>query len=87
MERAYIVLQHGWPWAYVPWSWPAVATIRNIQVEFKRISLPGFRSCTSRSHYRSFSKKTTRFDPYRISQVTYRRACLMFALEGFPSSM
>ncbi|GJU04748.1 hypothetical protein Tco_1121178 [Tanacetum coccineum] len=57
------------------------------QVEFKRISLPGFRSCTSRSHYRSFSKKTTRFDPYRISQVTYRRACLMFALEGFPSSM
>ncbi|GKC48392.1 reverse transcriptase, partial [Tanacetum coccineum] len=29
-------------------------------VEFKRISLIGFRSCTSRSHYRSVSKQTTR---------------------------
>ncbi|GJV17536.1 hypothetical protein Tco_1362859 [Tanacetum coccineum] len=52
------------------------------QVEFRRISLTGFRSCTSRSHYRSVSKQTT-----RISQVTYRRACLMLALEGFPSSL
>ncbi|GKC43185.1 hypothetical protein Tco_1060907 [Tanacetum coccineum] len=51
-------------------------------VEFRRISLTGFRSCTSRSHYRSVSKQTT-----RISQVTYRRACLMLALEGFPSSL
>ncbi|GJS70481.1 hypothetical protein Tco_0703322 [Tanacetum coccineum] len=29
-------------------------------VEFQRISLTGFRSCTSRSHYRSVSKQTTR---------------------------
>ncbi|GKC19488.1 hypothetical protein Tco_1021638, partial [Tanacetum coccineum] len=29
-------------------------------VEFKRISLTGFRSCTSRSRYRSISKQTTR---------------------------
>ncbi|GJT59699.1 hypothetical protein Tco_1003232 [Tanacetum coccineum] len=29
-------------------------------VEFKRISLTGFRSCTSRSRYRSVSKQTTR---------------------------
>ncbi|GJX27781.1 putative nuclease HARBI1 isoform X2 [Tanacetum coccineum] len=51
-------------------------------VGFKRISLTRFRSCTSRSHYRSVSKQTT-----RISQVTYRKACLMLALEGFPSSL
>ncbi|GJS65172.1 retrovirus-related pol polyprotein from transposon TNT 1-94 [Tanacetum coccineum] len=31
-----------------------------LEVEFKRISLTGFRSCTSRSHYRSVSKQTTR---------------------------
>ncbi|GJT74901.1 hypothetical protein Tco_1041626 [Tanacetum coccineum] len=30
------------------------------EVEFKRISLTGFRSCTSRSRYRSVSKQTTR---------------------------
>ncbi|GKA56786.1 hypothetical protein Tco_0755858, partial [Tanacetum coccineum] len=29
-------------------------------VEFRRISLTGFRRCTSRSHYRSISKQTTR---------------------------
>ncbi|GKE34883.1 hypothetical protein Tco_1454205, partial [Tanacetum coccineum] len=29
-------------------------------LEFKRISLIGVRSCTSRSHYRSVSKQTTR---------------------------
>ncbi|GKC99038.1 hypothetical protein Tco_1169313, partial [Tanacetum coccineum] len=28
-----------------------------------------------------------KFDPYRISQVTYHRACLILALEGFPSSL
>ncbi|GJY32525.1 hypothetical protein Tco_0416994 [Tanacetum coccineum] len=33
----------------------------NHKVEFKRISLTGFRSCTSRSRYRSVSKQTTRF--------------------------
>ncbi|GJY82779.1 hypothetical protein Tco_0496155 [Tanacetum coccineum] len=31
-----------------------------MSVEFRRISLTGFRSCTSRSHYRSVSKQTTR---------------------------
>ncbi|GKA16278.1 hypothetical protein Tco_0696025 [Tanacetum coccineum] len=31
-------------------------------VEFRRISLTGFHSCTSRSHYRSVSKQTTRHD-------------------------
>ncbi|GKD34624.1 hypothetical protein Tco_1250133 [Tanacetum coccineum] len=68
----------------------AAATIENTcsintacdEVECKRISLTGFCSCTSRSHYQSVSKQTT-----RISQVTYRRACLMLALEGFPSSL
>ncbi|GKE64295.1 hypothetical protein Tco_1518456, partial [Tanacetum coccineum] len=44
-------------------------------VEFKRISLTGFRSCTSRSRYRSVSKQTTR----HLSQ-----SCLMLTLEGFP---
>ncbi|GJR60593.1 hypothetical protein Tco_1502755, partial [Tanacetum coccineum] len=40
------------------------ATIRkptSLGVEFKRISLTGFRSCTSRSCYRSVSKQTTRY--------------------------
>ncbi|GJT69464.1 hypothetical protein Tco_1028750 [Tanacetum coccineum] len=31
------------------------------RVEFQRISLTGFRSCTSRSYYRSVSKQTTRY--------------------------
>ncbi|GKC08779.1 hypothetical protein Tco_1000389 [Tanacetum coccineum] len=31
------------------------------RVEFQRISLTGFHSCTSRSHYRSISKQTTRY--------------------------
>ncbi|GKC44298.1 zf-CCHC domain-containing protein [Tanacetum coccineum] len=33
------------------------------EVEFKRISLIGFHSCTSRSRYRSISKQTTRIAP------------------------
>ncbi|GJW49937.1 hypothetical protein Tco_0091288 [Tanacetum coccineum] len=37
------------------------------QVEFQRISLTGFRSCTSRSHYRSVSKQTTRAADERIT--------------------
>ncbi|GJY11081.1 putative reverse transcriptase domain-containing protein [Tanacetum coccineum] len=64
-------------------------------VEFKRISLTGFRSCTSRSRYQSVSKQTTRIAPsflsvgtslihYRISNVTLPRACLMLAQAGFP---
>ncbi|GJV92693.1 50S ribosomal protein L13, chloroplastic-like protein isoform X2 [Tanacetum coccineum] len=32
----------------------------NTLVEFRRISLTGFRSCTSRSQYRNVSKQTTR---------------------------
>ncbi|GJY11681.1 hypothetical protein Tco_0380990 [Tanacetum coccineum] len=51
-------------------------------VGFKKISLTGFHNCTSRSHYRSVLKQAT-----WISQVTYRRACLMLALKGFPSSL
>ncbi|GKC04158.1 retrovirus-related pol polyprotein from transposon TNT 1-94 [Tanacetum coccineum] len=31
-------------------------------LEFRRISLTGFRSCTSRSHYRSISKQTIRYE-------------------------
>nr|GEW29777.1 hypothetical protein [Tanacetum cinerariifolium] len=42
----------------------------------------GFRSFTSRSRNQSVLKHTI-----RISQVTYRSACLMLALEGFPSSL
>ncbi|GJV25220.1 hypothetical protein Tco_1377915 [Tanacetum coccineum] len=58
-------------------------------VEFQRISLTGFQL-----HY-PFSLperlkadnmvRVNRLDSSRISQVTYRRACLMLALEGFPS--
>ncbi|GJR39377.1 retrovirus-related pol polyprotein from transposon TNT 1-94 [Tanacetum coccineum] len=51
-----------------------VVTVRK-PVEFKRISLIGFRSCTSRSRYRSVSKQTTRHLP---------QSCLMLTLEGFP---
>ncbi|GJT09187.1 reverse transcriptase domain-containing protein [Tanacetum coccineum] len=50
----------------------------SMEVEFQRISLTGFRSCTSRSHYRSVSKQTTRHLP---------RACFDVAKEGFPSSL
>ncbi|GJS96240.1 zinc finger, CCHC-type containing protein [Tanacetum coccineum] len=61
-----------------------IATIRKpASLEFKRISLIGFRSCTSRSRYQSVSNQTTRchkFDSYRIAQVTCRSACLMLAL-------
>ncbi|GJZ22321.1 hypothetical protein Tco_0559360 [Tanacetum coccineum] len=37
-------------------------------VEFQRISLTGFRSCTSRSHYRSVSKQTTRTG-YQLANI------------------
>ncbi|GJZ86698.1 retrovirus-related pol polyprotein from transposon TNT 1-94 [Tanacetum coccineum] len=50
-------------------------TSNKLLVEFKRISLTGFRSCTSRSRYRSISKQTTRHLP---------QSCLMLTLEGFP---
>ncbi|GJU01690.1 hypothetical protein Tco_1112028 [Tanacetum coccineum] len=39
-----------------------LAPTRMMKVEFKRISLTGFRSCTSRSRYRSVSKQTTRLE-------------------------
>ncbi|GKF36111.1 hypothetical protein Tco_0112869, partial [Tanacetum coccineum] len=32
-------------------------------------------------------KSVDKFNPYGISQVTYLKACLMLALEGFPSSL
>ncbi|GJS80286.1 hypothetical protein Tco_0730167 [Tanacetum coccineum] len=48
-------------------SWTEAATIRTKPVEFKRISLTGFRSCTSRSRYRSVSKQIT-----RSRKVTYK---------------
>nr|GEX63635.1 hypothetical protein [Tanacetum cinerariifolium] len=32
-------------------------------------------------------KSYHKFDPFRISQVTYHKACLMLALKGFPSSL
>ncbi|GJR14468.1 hypothetical protein Tco_0797120 [Tanacetum coccineum] len=37
------------------------STYDYFEVEFKRISLTGFRNCTSRSRYRSISKQTTRY--------------------------
>ncbi|GJS01105.1 hypothetical protein Tco_0317613 [Tanacetum coccineum] len=63
---------------YTLWEW-------RHEVEFKRISLTGFRSCTSRSRYRSISKQTTRiapsflsvgpqFESYRISASHISRA-------------
>ncbi|GJR89847.1 hypothetical protein Tco_0213858 [Tanacetum coccineum] len=45
-------------------------------VEFKRISLTGFRSCTSRSRYQSVSKQTTR------SRKPPTAELLMLTLEG-----
>ncbi|GKB78768.1 hypothetical protein Tco_0945663 [Tanacetum coccineum] len=36
--------------------------LRLIPKEFRRISLTGFRSCTSRSQYRSVSKQTTQYE-------------------------
>nr|GEW08836.1 hypothetical protein [Tanacetum cinerariifolium] len=53
-----------------------------IKVEFQRISLTGFRSCTSRSQSRaSQSRKNTNLPRY------LPRACLMLDLEGVPSSL
>ncbi|GJU63492.1 hypothetical protein Tco_1245327 [Tanacetum coccineum] len=43
------------------------AEFSNMFVEFKRISLTGFRSCTSHSRYRSVSKQTTRIAPSFLS--------------------
>ncbi|GJY43213.1 hypothetical protein Tco_0431426 [Tanacetum coccineum] len=39
----------------------SLINIKSNMVEFRRISLTGFRSCTSRSHYQSVSKQTTRY--------------------------
>ncbi|GJU92135.1 hypothetical protein Tco_1304558 [Tanacetum coccineum] len=40
-------------------------------VEFKRISLTGFRSCTSRSHYRSVSKQTIRYLTLTVEEFLF----------------
>ncbi|GJZ47372.1 hypothetical protein Tco_0601204 [Tanacetum coccineum] len=40
-------------------------------LEFKRISLTGFHSCTSRSRYRSVSKQTTRISIITVNTVRY----------------
>ncbi|GJX12955.1 hypothetical protein Tco_0204713 [Tanacetum coccineum] len=57
------------------WAWRAATIGKPTSIEFKRISLIGFHSCTSRSRYRSVSKQTTRHLP---------QSCLMLTLEGFP---
>ncbi|GJW26223.1 hypothetical protein Tco_0040034 [Tanacetum coccineum] len=72
-------------------------SIKRHSVEFRRISMTGFRSCTSRSHYRSVSKQTTRLpmdirlkiDLENQSDLTSHlpRACLMLPQSGFPSSL
>ncbi|GJV92162.1 putative nucleotidyltransferase, ribonuclease H [Tanacetum coccineum] len=54
---------------------PDIDEYKPASIEFKRISLTGFRSCTSRSRYRSVSKQTTRHLP---------QSYLMLTLEGFP---
>ncbi|GKB87366.1 hypothetical protein Tco_0959638 [Tanacetum coccineum] len=59
------ILSLGALYSWIPFEDP-FACLRS-WVEFKRISLTGFRSCTSRSRYRSISKQIT-----RISQVTYQ---------------
>ncbi|GJZ22349.1 zinc finger, PHD-type containing protein [Tanacetum coccineum] len=45
-------------------------------VEFRRISLTGFRSCTSRSHYRSVSKQTTRIPDFSVVEFDDRTVML-----------
>ncbi|GKD01489.1 hypothetical protein Tco_1171763 [Tanacetum coccineum] len=57
------------------------ASKAGLVVEIQRISLTGFRICTSRSHYQSVSKQTT-----RISQVTLRKSLFDVVKQDFPSS-
>nr|GFA32670.1 hypothetical protein [Tanacetum cinerariifolium] len=61
------------------------------QVEFRRISLTGFRSCASRSQTgASQSRQSTdchKFDSWKNLISHLPRACLMLALAGFPSSL
>ncbi|GJY40636.1 hypothetical protein Tco_0427906 [Tanacetum coccineum] len=49
------------------------------EVEFRRISLTGFRSCISRSHYQSVSKQTTRhkFTRWQSLRDDEMRLCLV----------
>nr|GFA94788.1 DNA-directed RNA polymerase IV subunit 1 isoform X1 [Tanacetum cinerariifolium] len=60
-------------------------------VEFRRISLTGFRSCASRSQIEaSQSRQSTdchKFDSWKNLTSHLPRACLMLALAGFPSSL
>ncbi|GJY67514.1 reverse transcriptase domain-containing protein, partial [Tanacetum coccineum] len=46
-------------------------------VEFKRISLTGFHSCTSRSRYRSVSKQTTRISIVIVNIMRYHSDVLI----------
>nr|GEV21737.1 hypothetical protein [Tanacetum cinerariifolium] len=61
------------------------------QVEFRRVSLRGFRSCASRSQTGSSqSSQSTdchKFDSWKNLTSHLPRACLMLALAGFPSSL
>ncbi|GJW50211.1 hypothetical protein Tco_0091562 [Tanacetum coccineum] len=61
---------------YIPLLCIGLLWIRRIDhvsfvVEFKRISLTGFRSCTSRSRYRSISNQTTRISIIAVNTVRY----------------
>ncbi|GJZ50430.1 hypothetical protein Tco_0604620, partial [Tanacetum coccineum] len=51
-------------------------TCGSFNKEFKRISLIGFRSCTSRSHYWSISKQTIRIDQ-GVGSTSGIRACAL----------
>ncbi|GJR77108.1 hypothetical protein Tco_0089473 [Tanacetum coccineum] len=66
----------------------------NERVDFRRISLTGFRSCASRSQTGAFQRIAPSFlssyhklDPQEDLTCHLPRACLMLALEGFPSSL
>nr|GEW20233.1 BTB/POZ and TAZ domain-containing protein 4-like [Tanacetum cinerariifolium] len=58
-------------------------------VEFRRISLTGFRNCTSHSHYRSVSKQTTRYELRQSLHHYQQRPSLsegwMAMKEGYPN--
>nr|GEX91524.1 jacalin-related lectin 19-like [Tanacetum cinerariifolium] len=62
-----------------------------LEVEFRRISLTGFRSYASRSQTgASQSRQSTdchKFDSWKNLTSHLPRACLMLALAGFPSSL
>ncbi|GJS53841.1 hypothetical protein Tco_0627203 [Tanacetum coccineum] len=57
-------LSKVWRGVFIPWSGRSNIRMSYVDsvslVEFRRISLTGLRSCTSRSHYRSVSKQKIR---------------------------